>query len=91
MIVVFDFTTSTASKSHLSHTVFIYTTHDVVIVVCSKEKSQICLRLAYGSNADRIVTIFVSTARSVTEFNDVSRRRGNVYSDMFWTFLAINL
>ena len=90
MNVVFDFTTSTASKSHLSHTVFIYTTHDVVIVVCSKEKSQICLRLAYGSNADRIVTI-VSTARSVTEFNDVSRRRGKVYSDMFWTFLAINL
>ena len=73
MNVVFDFTTSTASKSHLSHTVFIYTTHDVVIVVCSKEKSQICLRLAYGSNADCIVTI-VSTARSVTEFNEVSRR-----------------
>ena len=90
MNVVFDFTTSSASKSHLSHTVFIYTTHDVGIVVFSKEKSQICLRLAYGSNADCIVTI-VSTARSVTEFNDVSRRRGNVYSDMFWTFLAINL
>ena len=88
--VVFDLTTLTASKILLSHTVFIYTTHDVVIVVCSKEKSQICLRLAYGLNADCIVTI-VSTARSVTEFNDVSRRRGKVYSDMFWTFLAINL
>ena len=48
------------------------------------------LRLAYGFNADCIVTI-VSSARSVTKFYEDSRRRGNVYSDTFWTFLAISL
>ena len=31
--VVFDFKTSTASTSLLSHTVFIYTTHDVIVYV----------------------------------------------------------
>ena len=44
--VVFDLTTLTASKILLSHTVFIYTTHVVILFDFSKEESQKTLFLA---------------------------------------------
>ena len=83
--VVFDLTTLTASTIVFWHTVFIYTRHIVMLFVFQKEKSQKPLFLAWGSNADCIVTI-VSTVQSVTQFHNASRRRGSVYSNTVCTF-----
>ena len=88
--VVFDLTTLTASTILFSHTVFIYTTDVVILFGCQKKKAHRSLFLAWGSNADCIVTI-VSTAQSVTKFNNVSRRRGNIYSNTLSTFLDTSL
>ena len=88
--VVFDVTTLTASTILFSHTVFIYTTDVVILFGRQKKKAHRSLFFAWGSNADCIVTI-VSTAQSVTKFNNVSRRRGTLYSNTLWAFLDTSL
>ncbi len=87
---VFYLTTLMAPMITLAHTVFIHTTHVVISFIFQKEESQKFLFLASGSNADCIVTI-VTTAQSVTQSDNISRRIENLYFSTVCTLFDASL